>query len=492
MESVRSGSRSVARDRSPNPLFMATLAFSLGAALVLALNRGIWLDEAYSIWFAGHDMTFLDAARTRWIRDGHPILFPALTWLFQPLLGGSVYTFRTMNFLVLLAAVVTFRHSRGTAADRNFCIIFYVLTASTPFFLLYAAEFRSYFFQILLAACLLAQMRLIVLRGVEPATAALLAATAILLINLHYVASLVAFLLLGSATVGMMLDRRWREAGLFVAAGAFGAAGLAASLLLFLNAAAPTQVNFTPPGKGAVFVAVAVASGVICNAPAALLAVFAARERRTIDRYAWILLVTLLGVSLVYLLYNLALHNLVLRFLIAAVPISSALIAHLLAERERSLSRWTLPICGVAVVATVASLAYGLTNDRWETYVATIKRAKADCARTRVVALNPLSFVRPQSPILRSVGSIEAVDLSYRLVARAEGFRVATAYRGQPTLLTDGPCPVLVWVEHRYVARVDDAALVRAAGLVSPTGRFSVTRVQASRERILLSVRPAA
>lgn len=268
----------------------ATLATAMVATLGLVAFRGAWLDEAYSVWFAGHDVSFHDALVFRWLRDGHPPLYYAYSWLLQPWLGESLGRFRLINLGGLLVGAATALHLGRRGDGARFLLPFALLVAANPFFLLYAAELRSYFLQLVLCACLLAQLRPLLL-GERPELLhwALLATTAVLLVNLHYVGSLVAFALLGLAALILARQRRWRAAGALVGIACVGAALLTAAVATFLLRTSPTPTNATPPVRALAFIAATLLAGVIANPPAALAAIprlYRAARSRNVDGFA--------------------------------------------------------------------------------------------------------------------------------------------------------------------------------------------------------------
>jgi uncharacterized membrane protein len=176
----------------------ATLGVCLMFVLILQQQRGLWLDEAWSIWLSGHDIALPRIIRERWITDVHPPLFSAYAWTLEPLLGGSVGAMRLVNLGGLPLAALTALQAWRRGIDRDFLMLFAVMVAASPFFILYAAEFRSYFLQLLFAACLIAQLRM---AHAGRASWPTLGFTALLLVNLHYMGSLIGLILIGAEAV---------------------------------------------------------------------------------------------------------------------------------------------------------------------------------------------------------------------------------------------------------------------------------------------------
>ena len=169
--------------RSNATASFAVLLSCFGLVLLLGRLRGVWLDEASGFWLTRHDIPLARIIEERWMTDVHPPLYSAYAWLLQPLFGGSVPSMRLINLGGVSLAGLTGWLAARRGVDRNFLALFAVLVAASPFFILYAAEFRSYFLQMLFGACLVVQLRMVHEgRGGLP----LLGLTSMLLINLHY------------------------------------------------------------------------------------------------------------------------------------------------------------------------------------------------------------------------------------------------------------------------------------------------------------------
>jgi len=476
-------------------LLWIVVGVAMAAGVWLVLQRGVWLDETFSVFYAGHDLGFTQALRDRWLRDEHPPFYQAYSWLLQPVFGADVQHFRLINLGFLLPAAATVVLTR-TPEERRFLLLFAALTATTPFFLLYLAEFRSYGLGLGFSACLLAQLRMVVDREMPGIALWLtLALTALVLVNLHYVASLCAFAILGAAVLVLAARARWAAAGALVAIATVAAALLGTTLLMFLSTTIPLSVNETGMAKAAVLALAALGAGLICNPAAALASVPAARRMVENPRgapFAVLTLIALIAIFLLFMAYNLAAHNFVIRFVVAAVPLTSALLADLLTRSGGPGPRATAAISMCALVSGGLTVAYGLSNRRWETNVPLIQAERARCPTTRVVGLDPLSFMDPHSAQRNWIGLREAVPLAYRMIGDRYGFPVVTAERGTPVTMLDADCPTLVWVEHRYVAPIQGPVeLMRTAGLRSPTGRAEYRVLQAEPSRILLWARAA-
>ena len=450
--------------------------------LVLMHGRGIWLDEASSYRLTSHDLAIGSIVRDRWITDVHPPLFSAYGWALQPLLGGSVRSMRLINLGGLLMVALTARAALRRGIDRDFLALFAVLVAGSPFFILYAAEFRSYFLQMLLSACLIVQLRM-VHEGRAPLV--LLGATALLLVNLHYLGSLIGLILIGAQAVACALTGRGRLAVAMLGIMMLSVVPLAIALVAMLSAITPVSVNDVSAARGLIAIGAVLGSAVL---PYVSALAFLPRSAPPTDKdrsFAIVLIGSSVAIAGTYALLNLVTHNLLPRHMIAAAAIGAALLALLLEDRVKS-ARWALPlVCANALLLALAATVYGLTHKRWEANVAAIQTALTSCPASRVYALNTMSLL-PADDKLHSVPAIdEYFGLTYRLIARDAGYGVRVVPDGRDIVPKAG-CPSLLWVEHHY-ARPDigDVELARIAGF---EGAIRVVRLQRGDARALLAV----
>ncbi len=463
-------------------LALATFALCVALALVLIEERGIWLDEATSFWFAGHDIALARVIAERWLTDLHPPLFSAYAWLLQPLFGGSVQEMRLINLGALFYAWLVWRDAAQRGIDRDFLAIFAVLVASTPFFILYAAEFRSYFLQLVFGACLVVQLRML-----DEGRGGLgwLAASGFLLINLHYLGSLVGLILIAAAALRLSIAARGREALLLLLIIATALLPLALSLVAMLARVEPVAVNDISVLQGARAIAIVVGVASLPNI-AALAGLFRADRTELRSPFALTLAGALAGIIAAYFLLNLMSHNLVPRHMIAAVPIGAALLA-LGLERTAKTLRWLLPlICANAVMLAAASTAYGLTHPRWESNVARIEAEITSCPQSSLYALNAMSLLPRDNP-LHMVPDIDLFfALTYRMIAEDAGLAVTVVPSGAP-LSAESRCPALLWIEHLYASPgISDRDLAQVAGFVGPV---QIDRLQRDEARALLAIR---
>lgn len=460
---------------------VGALAVCLVLSLLLMRARGIWLDEATSLWLTRHDVSFADSFFRRWSIDVHPPLFSLYAWTLEPVLGGSVRSMRLVNLGGLLFAAITASQAWRRGIDRDFLMLFGVMVAGSPFFILYAAEFRSYFLQLLLSMCLIVQLRL-----VHEGRAAwpMLVLSALLLVNLHYMGSLIGLILIAAEAVHLIRAGRGRAAKalLLIAAGA--ALPLALALWLMLLTIDPVAVNDISVLRGLLAIGAVSMSAVLPYVAA--LGFLPRISAPAGDRGSFLLVLigALAAIALGYALLNLATHNLLPRHMIATVPIGAAILGLLLEDLVKANRIAFALICANALLLAGAGTAYGLTHKRWETNVALIERTRAACSGTRLYALNPMSLLGRDDP-LHSVPDIDHFfATAYRLILPE-----AVILPNGRAVIPQGHCPALLWIEHHYARPgLSDAELARIAGFDGP---IRIERLQRGSARALLAITAA-
>jgi hypothetical protein len=120
---------------------------AIGAVLVAAAERGPWLDEFATYYFADPTVPLSEAFRDRWLFDPPPPLFDLIARQFT-VFGQGLMIRRLVN-LIPLSFTLAWLASAWTVAPghRRFLAIYAVLVMSSTFFIGYFPEYRSYFFQ---------------------------------------------------------------------------------------------------------------------------------------------------------------------------------------------------------------------------------------------------------------------------------------------------------------------------------------------------------
>ncbi|MET0376491.1 MAG: hypothetical protein ABW128_19840 [Rhizorhabdus sp.] len=355
-----------------------------------------------------------------------------------------------------------------------------MMIAGSPFFILYAAEFRSYFLQLLFGACLIVQLRML---HADRASWLALGLTAVLLINLHYMGSLIGLFLISAEAICLALAGQRRAVRGLLAILVLATLPLVGALWAMLSAISPVAVNDVSALRGLVAIGAVLGSAVLPYVVALALLPRASAPQCEERSFIMMLASALAVIGTSYALLNLLTHNLLPRHMIAAAPIGAAIMALLLKDYVRASRVGFGMICANALLLAGAATVYGLAHERWETNIARIESSRAACPETRLYALNPMSLLTADDR-LRTVTAIdEFFTLTYRLIAPD----VEVLPNGR-AIAPSGPCPALLWVEHHYAQRdISDAKLVRIAGIVGPV---RIYRLQRGDARALLAVYP--
>lgn len=459
---------------------VAAVAGCLVMMIALINLRGVWLDEAASFLFSRHHGSVIDVARELWISDVHPPLFSAYAWLLAPLLGDRVQDMRLVNLGGLFYAALIWSRAYRLGLDRDFLRLLAVLTISTPFAMLYAAEFRSYFLLLTLGACLIVQLRLI---DEGRGGCGWLALTALLLINLHYFGCLIGLILIGCEALRLRTAHRPKAARALLLIAAVAILPLALSLAAMMSEIEPVAVNRISAFRGLL------AIGAILGAAALNIAAVIGLRHSSRSEFARLLVGALGTILIVYFLLNLVTQNLLPRHMIAAVPITAALLAISL-ETAVKVRRWLMPlICANALLLAAGATWYGLSNKRWETNVDRIIAAEEACYPSYLYALNPLSLL-PEADRLHSVPHIDDIFATAYLLAANKADMFVMVVPNGPVASPKDVCPALLWVEHLYVRpKISDLELARKAGF---TGSIEIERLQRDDVRALLAIRSSS
>lgn len=467
----------------------ATLGFCALCMIVLAVWRGGWLDEYWTIWHSDPRLNLVEAYWTRWVRDvSHPPLFYFLSWLFAPLTGESLAARRLVNLDALLLIGPTAWLCLRDKVGRLQQMLFALAMASSPYSIDYFAEHRSYFLGLAAAACMTVTIRQVHVEtygsrsAPRPALAIWLVVIALVTVNLHYTLALIVLTLLGCAFL-YQWSRGNRETANWMAA----AAALAVIPLLifawlaFRAQSLPlaTKVGFF---KGwfniALVVGVAAATNLGLLARAASVAAAMAKRTDYSAVYgARLSFIAILAIALILLLIAFAglqvvSSNIIPRLVLGLVPLVIAAVAELAALRPVGRGLFLL-VCGNAALVAGATAVYKGNNPRWEYNVPPMRQALRECPTTDLVALNPMYFM-PRSHWLWSMsGQADAWALGYKLVARENDLPITMLPNQTPYPVRSGRCPTLVWLEH-YVVPLTPETLAKAGNIPRSTiGRMS-------------------
>jgi 4-amino-4-deoxy-L-arabinose transferase-like glycosyltransferase len=130
---------SLARRRDVVPVAALSL---MALALRLLCSRGIWLDEATSVWQA--QMSLGDMMHTLRTTDVHPPLHHLVLWLTVHVLGTAEPAVRLSSLLAATALVPVLYAAGRDLYDRRAGLAAAALGAVAPFAVWYAQEARMY------------------------------------------------------------------------------------------------------------------------------------------------------------------------------------------------------------------------------------------------------------------------------------------------------------------------------------------------------------
>ena len=434
---------------------------SILIALAAALTRGPWLDEFWTVFATDPSLPLATEASTRWLTDVHPPLFYLLARGAASWLGDDVTRLRLVNLPAMAGLLAFFCHAGAVwQAGRRFLLIYAVLAFSSYFATGYFAEYRSYYWQFSAAICLFGSGYAL-LRGDVFGTArdrwitgAVFATGAVLLINLHFIAALLAEIAIGAMALAAWLGGRGRLGAIMAATGLAAALPLAAILAIqapYLAGAGGSGFWIrTGLGEAVVILAGSLAKGVGLSVAACALAVWAVGSgtvggRRRAGPGDGLIGAAFLGATVACVLVLGAINAyrpvIIDRYLLvcsATACCGLAVLSQEIAFRRRG---------GFAAIVLNAALFLGiaghkLVNEpRWNESAEIVAERVAACPATDVAML---AFPYPGT--LQNEGAVFA--LAYAYLAERHSFAARLSRPGGPPARTEGGCPALLWTEH--------------------------------------------
>ena len=114
-------------------------------------GKSIWLDEAFSVWIAGHSLW----EGWQWLIriDQHPPLYYSLLHLWIELFGELQGAVRTLSALFSTLTVPLFYVAGRRLLDRSTAAVAVGILAISPFHVQFAQETRMYALLTLEVAC---------------------------------------------------------------------------------------------------------------------------------------------------------------------------------------------------------------------------------------------------------------------------------------------------------------------------------------------------
>jgi hypothetical protein len=451
-------------------------------------KRGPWLDEFWTVWQAQHDLPIDEILVGRWMADFNPPLFSLMHWALAPLLGVSIEAHRLVNVFALgwAAAFVSMAMKRYPQRSA-FIVVYATLVLCLPATSSYFAEARSYFAQIsvyfvlTMGLVLIAQAQADLDWKRDKLFAAMPMVSAAFAINLHYISTLLACLLLTGfvASLYMRGRRRWA----WVLAGVTVASLV--PLVWYLYAQLPflldSSMHYWVRGTIGVatlrigFMAIdVIRSNPVVSMAAAIVAALTWSRRDTIaaahrpltlspDRkhVTALLAAVLCTFSAAMLVAQLRQPIVTARYLLNFQVITLALLAFVAAEALMRW-RWWFAVSAMSAALAIVLHARGLASEeRWDASVREVVRLVHACPESSVYAVVVL---RPSF----SINEIAVLRWAYRKQAADYGIaRYAYRVNSEPAIVPAGSCPSVFWVEHVDWEEVGrDASIEELAQLI--------------------------
>jgi hypothetical protein len=470
------------------------LVFFAVCGVVVALRRGAWIDEFWSLWLAQRDLSFADAMRERWLADFHPPLYSIVQWVAGAWLDDSLPARRLLNFVPLawaagFAAVAAKRYPQQAPVLWAYAIA--ALSLSGTF--LYFSEMRSYFAQLCLvfvvagAVVAIAETRDDLDWRRDRAFALMSMATIALALNVHYFLTLLTGLLVGCLVLSCWLDGKRRWAGALVASVVAGAVPLLAFFREHVKFLGHESETFWVSGsiydamrivaraaldaaQGNAVVAIVAALAVLATLaarftrrrPSDSTAIFDADFRSSLEitarrRRTALLLVVALGLFAAVLLAAHARRPIIFPRYLLAFQVAVLSVVACLAAQALARSRVLLSVAVAAAVATLALQTFKAQGEgRWEASARIVSELHAACPASPV-------YVSRVPGQWQSVNGGAVAAWGYEWMARRHGFEVTYIDWRKGLPIARGECPTVLWIEHVNWNRLPKNATPEAA-----------------------------
>lgn len=434
---------------------IAVAAVILACLAFVAIRRGLWYDELWSLFMSRADRLPGESLADRWLQDLHPPLFYALGWLTKPLTGNDVHLARLLNAVPLaIDALVFLTIARRHPAIRPFLTLFALLLATSPLFVRYFAEDRSYFTQYCAMAGIMAILYRIVADREGPARsdrflAVLVAAQILLAFNLHFYGAAFSAAALGVAIILLWLGGHRRWATWITAATLVGGLILVATFLVQRSHMMAATQDFW--AKASLFQAVgyfvAMLGGCAAVNVAALASGSLAVWRGRLQGLGTTPFIRLSGAMVVAalltsLLLVTATGTTSPRYLVIVVPIGIALVAAAASRLDDQRFRRAILINAMLVLA--GSTWWFSRAANWEAGADLVAARVAACPDSRVHILPWYQVDANHGTLLPS--EADAIWFGHGLLASRRGFAV----QPQSSRAMSLTCPTLIWLEHHF------------------------------------------
>lgn len=451
--------KTIVRGREGGAAALLVLVVFLVLTTLVSAYRGLWYDEAWSLFYAHHDVSFGRALYERWLTDVHPPAFYMFAWLWYPVTGDSMLARRLLNIIPVLADVFCLWWlGRRDVRLRNFGIVLSILVMASLLSFSAMINHRSYTFQIAAALALVMGLRAALLSGADyehhdRGVLLLLLVAIIASLNFHFLASLQSVVLYGVFVLGFWFSRRRRWAVRLFLAGVIASLPLFATYMLQHGILSTTVSNFwaaTDTHRAVHIVFDMLTDTMKYNVAIVLVAVvvlvteFRSRQLLVLnERNSFVLVcgIAVLGTCAFDIALNAMRPILIDRYLTVLVPFVAAVPCAIAAEwimRDRRLL-WLSALFSIAAVGWTYRQNANIRN--WDATAAIVAEAVHRCADTAVHGV-PRYRVVKDAVVLPN--EAEMYQVNYRYVGAKFGFAVEPAGSGRMSVA----CPTLVWAEH--------------------------------------------
>lgn len=447
------------------------------AAVYACINRGIWLDEFWSMRLGDASVRLATLVEQRWLRDTNPM---AANLLYRVAAESGFRDVAGLRLVLNLPAaalllVTTLSMARASPTRSPFYVVLAILVVALPAFAATFSDFRAYFWQLCsVTVALQYAYRMIVepspatsFMSIVPGVLALVAA-----LTLHFVGGFIVSVLVVCILFHFARERDWpRFAAIAVPAALCWSAMLAMFVVQYRQLAQDLDVSWigTSTPDALAIVGTTLAAALLANPAAAAFALLARRvggDEIQRERAFVILLATGIAVgAALLLLVNGRQAIIVDRYLLTwQVAVCAIIAVH--AGAAVAGGGWRLyVVVGVSALSVTLS-AYGQSRQTgWDGTRDFIAASVRNCPETTVHAISPWRLKAGRSSRAAALER-PVFDRAYRRLAQDAGFAVAIVPDAARVLNIPAQCPSLLWIEHSGGRRLSDpAALLRAAGL---------------------------
>jgi hypothetical protein len=432
---------------------LSVLVALFGIAIALkTLERGPWFDEFQTLTWTT-DTSPREFLYLVTIREYQPILYYGLIFLAQHAGITDVALLRALNILGLPLVLLALLYARRQKAiNVPQALVLWVLFTSSPIFLTFFAELRSYF--LLYSASIgLSIIWYVLMKHIEENRylswfmIATWAAYLTIFANLHYFGTLFGGILTAALLIKLAIRRSWSQA-LVVAGISFAAAAPALALVAVQIHSIPE--NFVLWIKTTPITSVRYSLGIVRHAASNNLAAVASAVvvtflflkdgRKSIELRAPFMLLGMVGLFLGGLILADAIRPLVIyRYLIPAAGAVTFAVAILASACGSSV--WVPALVSVNALFAQAYALYSILGiENWPPTVRAIAQLKSECATTKIFAYPPM-LLQVDPVVGPKINSV-----IYGYYAKKFGFSYEDLRPGA-TVATSGPCPSVIWIE---------------------------------------------